>query len=251
MRHSLFRRTALLGVAVLIQTVAPAGAQSTGAARPAPAPLTGFPFTSENLVYNVSWPSGLSLGEGRMSATSDSGGWRFELTLDAGIPGFTVKDAFQGSATANLCSSSFSKNTVHGSRKANETVTFDAATASATRHSNYGGTKGGTSKITIPDCARDALTFLYYTRRELGQGRVPPAQQIVFGGLYTITLTYTGAETVTVSDKRYLTDKLVCRVKGPASDIQFDAYFDRDPARTPVAIRVPLAMGKFSLELVR
>ena len=54
-----------------------------------------------------------------------------------------------------------------------------------------------------------------------------------------------------VGDKQSLTDKIVCHIKGPASDIQFDAYFDRDPARTPLSIRVPLAVGKFSLEIVR
>ena len=31
----------------------------------------------------------------------------------------------------------------------------------------------------------------------------------------------------------------------------FDLLFARDPARTPVLIRVPLSLGTFSLELMR
>ncbi len=260
MKTATFRLAALIVAAAAIESFVPSGVAQTGAGQTRPASpktvdakpvLTGFPFTNESLSYTVNWPSGLSLGEGHMSATSDASGWRFELALDAGIPGFAVKDLFRGTSGMDLCSGSFSKDSVHGSRKTNETVTIDRATATAVRHSNYGGNDGGTTRITVPDCVHDALTYLYYARRELGQGRVPPAQQIVFGGTYTINLTYAGAETITVSDKHFLTDKMVCHVKGPASDIQFDAYFDRDPARTPVAIRVPLSMGKFSLELVR
>ena len=267
MKHAILATAALFGAIAVSQIFAPGGLAQTGsaqakpaqtaAAQPKPAAplLTGFPFTNESLAYTVNWPSGLSLGEGHLSATSEPSGWRFELSLDAGIPGFEVKDTFRGASSTEFCSASFSKDSVHGPRKTNETVTIekpssDKAGGTATRPSNYGGT-GGTSKIAVPGCVRDALTFLFYARRELGQGRVPPAQQIVFGGLYTISLDYAGAETVTVADKRILTDKIVCHVKGPASNTEFDAYFDRDPARTPVAIRVPLAMGKFSLELVR
>jgi len=248
MTRPFIRFTIALCVVSLIQPFAPPGRAQSQPAQKTP-PLTGFPFTNETLSYTVNWPSGLSLGESHMTATSDLSGWHYELSLDAGIPGFTVKDVFRATSSAASCSSSFNKDSVHGSKKTNETVTIDHATA--TRHSNYGGKEGGTTTIAVPDCVRDALTFLYFTRRELGQGRVPPAQQIIFGGLYNITLTYTGAETVKVGDKPVLTDKLICRVKGPASDIQFEAYFDRDPARTPVAIRVPLIMGNFSLELVR
>ena len=85
-----------------------------------------------------------------------------------------------------------------------------------------------------------------------GQGRVPEAQKISFSGAkYNASLQYAGAETIVVGNKSTLTDKMVCQIKGPASDVQFDAYFDRDAARTPVSIRVPLPLGKFSLELVR
>jgi hypothetical protein len=227
--------------AICIQPAQP----QTGPAKP---DLTGFPFTNESLSYTVNWPTGLSLGEAHLSATGIVKGWHFELGLDASVPGFAVKDIYQANASPDLCSELFIKDFVHGSRKNSETVTIDQAKATATRTPGSGA---GASKMTVPACVRDALTFLYYARRELGQGRVPEAQDIIFGAMYNASLQYAGAETILVGDKRTLTDKIVCHIKGPASDIQFDAYFDRDAARTPVSIRVPLPLGKFSLEIVR
>lgn len=258
MISAIFRLAVLFGAVAFIQDFAPAGSVQTGLAQTGPAQprpsqpvLKGFPFTNESLAYTVNWPSGLSLGEGNLSATSDTTGWRFELAMDASIPGFSVRDTYRSTATANLCSESLVKKSVHGSRKSDETVTIDRQASVATRRSNTGGDAPGISKATVPDCIHDALTYLFYARRELGQGRVPPAQEMIFGAIYNVSLEYAGAETITVGGKPDLTDKMICHVKGPASDIRFEAYFDRDPARTPVWIRVPLPIGKFSLELVR
>jgi uncharacterized protein DUF3108 len=260
MKTAILRLAALFAIMAVAQDFVPAASvqsgqaqtnsiQSNGAVTNPPKPvLTGFPFTNESLSYTVNWPTGLSLGEAHVSATGTSTGWQFELGLDAGIPGFAVKDTYRATATANLCSESFSKDSVHGARKNAETVTIDSATSTATRTPANGV---GSSKVTVPDCIHDALTFLYYARRELGQGRVPQAQEIIFGAIYNGSFQYTGAETIQVGQKRVVTDKVVCHIKGPASDVQFDAYFDRDAARTPLSIRVPLPVGKFSLEIVR
>ena len=244
------RLAILLSTAAFIQAFTPASLIETGLAQTAPAKpvLKGFPFTNESLAYTVNWPSGLTLGETHISATTDSAGWRFELALDAGIPGFAVKDRYYSTTSLDLCSESFSKDSVHGSRRNTEKVTIDKATSMAIRTPSTGP---GESKAMVPDCVRDALTFLYYARRELGQGRVPAPQEIIFGAIYNGMFEYTGAETIKVGNKPTVTDKVVCHIKGPASDIQFDVYFDRDPARTPVSIRVPFPLGKFSLELVR
>lgn len=235
---------------VQITPARPGGARGASGASGAPSQpaLKGFPFTNEALSYTANWPSGLSLGEAHLSATGTPSGWRFQLDLDAGIPNFTVKDTFKSTSTRDLCSETFNKDFVHGAHKSNETVTIDAAASTATRTP---ANNVGASKMTVPGCVRDALTFLFYTRRELGQGRVPVAQEIIYGAIYNASFEYAGAATITVSNKQVLTDKMICHIKGPASDITFEAYFDRDPARTPVAVRVPLPLGKFSLELVR
>ena len=81
----------------------------------------------------------------------------------------------------------------------------------------------------------------------MGQGRVPPAGKIVFGGLYDIALTYTGPQPV----KTDTTDRLAVTVRGPSSNVDFELLFARDPARTPLVIKAPFALGTFSLELAR
>jgi hypothetical protein len=83
----------------------------------------------------------------------------------------------------------------------------------------------------------------------MGQGRVPPAQQILFGGLYDIRLVYTGPQTIPVNQKPVVTDKVMGTVKGPTSNVDFEMYFARDPARTPLLVKIPFAVGSFSLEL--
>jgi hypothetical protein len=207
-------------------------------------PLTGFPFQDETLRYRVTWPGGAGLGEGRMKAHRIEGGrWEFELTLDASLPVITVQDRYLSIATADLCSVSFERESVHGPRKAHETVTF----AQDDRKAHRATSGGGSTDFSMPACARDALTFLYFTRREMGQGRVPPADKIVYGGPYDIHLQYPGPETL----KGAITDRLVSAVRGPSSNVGFDLLFARDPARTPVLIRVPLSLGTFSLELTR
>ena len=105
--------------------------------------------------------------------------------------------------------------------------------------------------IAVAECARDALAFLYYTRRELGQGRMPPPETVLFGAPYQVRLEYSGTQVILVNEKRMQADRVVVYVKGPASDASFEIFFARDAARSPLAIRVPFALGMFTMELVR
>ncbi len=210
------------------------------------ATANGFPFTGENLTYSVNWPSGLSLGEGHLRATGQGGNWSFDLTLDASVPGFDVRDQYHSSATPDFCSVSFERTSTHGARKTQETESI--ADGKVTRQTANGG---GKSEFNAPACVKDALTFLFFTRRELGQGRMPPPQQIVFGPLYTARFDYVGAPVIRVAGKPEQSDMLICTMTGPSSSIKFEMYFARDPARTPLLIKVPLQMGSFAMELVR
>jgi hypothetical protein len=221
-------------------------AQAAGPPATVPA-LTGFPFTNETLHYTLSWPSGLSLGEALMTATRNSAEWSFDLYLKGAVPGFEVADHYHATASPDLCAMAFDRQFTHGSRKSEEHIEFDPH-AGVARRETVGG---GKSDIAIASCARDALTFLYYARRELGQGRVPPREDVLFGAPYHVRLEYTGAQTVKVGDKTTEADRVVSTLKGPASQISFEMFFARDAARTPLIIRVPLSLGTFSLELAR
>lgn len=202
---------------------------------------------TESLSYSINWPSGLSLGEGSITAVASGPYWDFGLRLEATIPGFPIRDEFKSrAANDSLCSVSFSKESTHGSRVSSETSTFDAEKKILRRETS----KGGKSEVAIGPCAKDALAFLFHLRKELAAGRIPPQQTIYFGAAYQATLKYAGTHTVTQGDSRVEADKLTVSLKGPASTTAFDISFARDAVRTPLSIRSQFAMGSFSMELV-
>jgi hypothetical protein len=207
---------------------------------------TGFPFQNESLHYSVNWPSGLSLGEASLSANHVSDGWNLEMTLDARIPGFSIADRFRSVSDPDQCSQEFERNITQGHRKTSEKTTFVSKGGTARRVTANGG---GATEFAIPGCARDALAFVYYARRQMAQGKLVPSQDVYFGSAYSVRLEYTSAQTVMAAGKPSLADRLMVYLKGPASNTNFEVFFGRDPARTPLLIRVPLSVGTLSMEL--
>ncbi len=217
--------------------------------------LLVLPASAESLRYAINWPSGLSLGEatfvsGRTGAAPDKGPqqWSFEFNLDASVPGFTVHDEYHSKATSELCTLELDKDYTHGKRKGQERLTFDQPKNTVTRETLNGG---GKSELSVGACAREALTFLQFARRELAQGRLAPQQTVVFGGLYQVRFEYTGTQSISVDGKPMDTDRMVASLKGPATDMTFEVFFAKDPARTPVFAKLPLPLGAFTVELIR
>jgi hypothetical protein len=170
----------------------------------------------------------------------------FQFDLDASVPGFAVSDRFRSAASGSFCSSEFQKITSHGSKRVDDKETFDPNTGTVTR-----GSGDGESELTANVCGKDALAFLYFVRQELSQGRVPPRQTVFFGAPYEIRLNLTGTESVKIGNKAVDTDHLKVSAEGPSSTINFDLFFLQDKARTLALVRVPLALGTFSMELAK
>src|SRR5580698_9825127 len=211
---------------------------------------TGFPFQAESLHYTINYSSGLSLGEANLSAHKTAEGWDFTVTLDAAVAGYNIKDKYT-STMVGYCSKEFQRDTIHNSKSNREKTTFDQEKQTAHRQTEF-PSDGGSSDMSTGACGRDAIAFLYFARKELGQGRVPPPQVIYFGAPYTVQQTYTGAQNITLQDKKpEVTDHLVFTVKGPKADFTVEVFFARDAARTPLLIKVPQAVGTLSMELVR
>jgi hypothetical protein len=212
-----------------------------------------LPLTGEELNYTVNWPSGLNLGEAQLKAsravgaTGEPGRWDWRLRLDAAIPGFIVADQFRSAATDEFCSQEFEKETAHGKRTGKEKVTFNQAEGSARRETLDGG---GVSQLQITPCAKDALAFLYYLLQELAQGRLPAAQNAIFGGEYLLRLQHAGREQITIAGQQFTADRITAAAKGTASETTMEIYFAQDEARRPLLIRFPTPLGTFSLELV-
>ena len=205
------------------------------------------PFADgERLTYEITWPSGLSLGETEFLARATAAGWAFEATVVATLPTLEISDEYHSKADAMLCSSEFEKNAKHGDKKIHEAVEFDQTKHRATRKS-LGGR--GESEIDIPPCARDGLTFLYYLREQLAAGRIPPPDDINFGAQYQISVTYLEAVDTMVSGEQRKADRILVDLTGPKSQHGFEILLGQDDARTPLLMQIPFEMGTFSLRL--
>jgi len=218
----------------------------------AAAPTTTSALENEQLRYTINWPSGLSLGEAQLAAsTSKSAEGKASLHLsfdiDAGIPGFAVSDRYRSEPSGEFCSGEFHKQSTHGSKKTDEKLTFDAETVTVKRQT----AGGGESQVSTAQCPKDALTFLYFVRHELSQGRIPPPQTVWFGSPYEVHLEFTGTQTIRIQDHPVEADRVAASAKGPTSGIAFEVFFLKDRTHTPALVRVPLALGTFSMELER
>jgi len=214
--------------------------------------VVGLSASAETLHYSINWQSGLNLGEASIHAnkTTSSGtdsGWAFQLTLDAAVPGFTIRDDYKSSADTKFCSSLLEKTVTRGTRKSSEKVTFDQEHNTIQRET----VGGGKSESQAPgECAHDALAFLQFTRQELAQGRLAPNQPVYLGAKYDLQLTYTGTESIRQGDRNVDADKVRVSVRGTKADATFEIYFARDEVRTPLLARLPLALGTFTVELL-
>jgi hypothetical protein len=211
---------------------------------------TGFPNTGESLNYSLNWPTGASLGEAHLRAAKSDDGWQFDFSMEAKVPGFAVSDHYHSSADPQMCSLELEKQTTHGARTAHEKTVFDYRAGNATRTTLVEG--GGHTDIGIDNCAHDGLDYVFYARRELGQGHgVPPRQDVLFGASYSVRMEFAGVQDVVVGGKHHQADHVMLYLKGPVADSQLEIFFDRDTARTPLIIKAPLPIGKLSMELVR
>jgi hypothetical protein len=218
-------------------------------AAPAVAPVV----ENEQLHYNINWPSGLSLGEAQLRAsmskpTPDAAArLHLEFTLDAGVPSYAVSDQYRSEASPDFCSGEFHRTTSHGSKKTDEKNVFDQQNGTVNRETSG----GGKTELKSAACGKDALAFLYYVRHELSQGRMAPQQTIFLGAPYDIRLEFMGTQKIPLGETQVEADRVTATVKGPSSEVSFEVFFLKDQARTPALVRVPLPLGKFSMELVR
>lgn len=216
-------------------------------------PVAAPPLSNEHLRYAINWPSGLSLGEAELSASAQKATGdapdtiALSFNIDAGIPGFPVIDRYRSRASGDFCSLEFERKTEHGRKKTDENLKFDPQHSQMIRQTPG----GGHTEVQTSSCARDALAFLYFARRELAQGRIPARQQVYLGAGYEVRLDFSGTQSIRLGEAVVDADRVAASVKGSSSTIDFEMFFLKDDARTPALVRVPLALGTFSMELLK
>lgn len=201
----------------------------------------------ERLEYTITWPSGLPVGRAEFRARDLDPGWRFEMTLRASLPQIEIDDAFVSRTDAEMCSETFEKHVRHGAKRAHESLRFGPRELERTNLEAPASELPG--RVPVAGCARDALAYLYFLRRDLAAGRIPAPGNIYFGAGYRIRLEFVRTRWLTVSDERRLADEIRVVVRGPASEHAFSAYFARDPARTLLLVRADFEEGPFSMRL--
>ena len=208
---------------------------------------SGKGLQNESLAYSVNWPSGLSLGEAQLSANRAGDAYQFAFHFDAAIPGFSVQSDAKASSTGQYCSVDAERQTVRGARKSSETTTFDQKNRTAERVTK----SGGKTTLELPVCGKDALTYFYFLRQELAQGRLPVQQSVLYGAPYDVRMEFGGRQNLRLNSGTVDVDRIIAHIKGPSSDVTAELFFAHDETRTPVLIRVPLALGTFSMEISR
>ena len=95
------------------------------------------------------------------------------------------------------------------------------------------------------------LLPIFFTRGGTRPGARPAAQQILFGGLYRDHVDYAGRAHDYRLGKQVQSDEVICTVRGTSSESQSKCTSPATPPALRSLVKVPLAMGKFSMELVR
>ncbi len=201
----------------------------------------------EQLTYSIAWPSGLSVGSADFKARYVDPGWRFEMTLRASLPDIEIDDAYVSRTDAATCSFEFEKHARHGAKRTHEFLRFGPNAVERINLENEG--RSGPGIVPVSGCARDALAFLYYLRKDLAAGRVPPPADIFFGAGYGLELEYAQTRRLIWDGERRLVDEIRAVVRGPASKHEFSVYFGRDEARTPLLFRVEFEGTPFTMLL--
>ncbi len=201
----------------------------------------------ERLNYTIAWPSGLPVGHASLQARTRNPGWHLELTLRATLPSIEVDDVFESSTDQELCSEVFVKRVRHGDKRAHESLRFgpgrvDRFNLEAADPEIPGRTAAG-------DCARDALAFLYYLRKDLAAGRLPSPGTIFYGAAYHIRVRFVRQRWLMIGGERRSADEFRAVVAGPASQHEFSVYVGQDEARTPLLFRIELGEETFSMQL--
>ncbi len=202
----------------------------------------------ERLTYKVAWPSGLEVGTAELRVRPSDRGWQFDMTLRASLPDFEVDDTFVSRTNADLCSVEFRKHVRHGKKRADEMLRFGER---AVERANLDPIRRERPGVTgASACAKDALASLYFVRRDLAAGRIPPPEDVFFGARYRLRLEYKRTHWLPWGDERRHADEIEVDVRGPSSRHRFQAFFGQDEARTPLLVQVEFEDRVFSMRLV-
>jgi hypothetical protein len=233
----------LLALCWLLATPARLMAQSAASTWPPTA-------NGEELIFHLLWPSGLTLGEGTLTAVRAGAEVHLEATVIADLPQHPVSYTFGSVTDERLCSVQFRQHLREGPRTTDETFTFNQE-----QHTVQGPRGQDTIPASHADCARDPLALLYYFRWQLATSRLPIGTPEAVGSFYlgegfTVRYEAIAPETVKLGTRQWEGDRFLITAQGTHGREQIvEVWIRLDEARTPVAVRVPFSLATFAAEL--
>ena len=204
------------------------------------------PFDSgERLVYRLLWPSGIPLGEAVFEVSSQGDDLHFQATIEARLPQYRFNSTFSAvAARKGLCSLQFHQKIEEGKETSEESLEFDQTAHRVRRIQGR-----NTTTATIPECARDPLTFLYYLRSRTAAGQSVESSRIHFGKEIALQLDQDGPGMVGVGGVQKQGEKFEVRFPARNGERTVEIWFSSDPARTPIQFTVPTTLVDFKAEL--
>ncbi|MBI3894572.1 MAG: DUF3108 domain-containing protein [Acidobacteria bacterium] len=211
-------------------------------AAPSFSPLT----SGERLTYRLLWPSGLNLGEAILEASPSATETHFQMTVEISLPQYVLRHSSSSVAAGEgLCSLQFREDVDDGTKKWwEETIEFDQVAHEAHRTRN-----GQTTTDSIPECAQDPITFLYYFRSRLAEGKPSDSGTLYRGGSFTVRVRAAGSETVPFRGQQRPTEKFVVTYPSQNQEMTFELWLSTDAERLPLRMRVPSPLAVFTAEL--
>ena len=233
-------RRVILGLGWAVLSAAP-GVPAAGAA-PAFRPLTN----GEKLTYKLIWPSGVSLGEAVMEASPSGAETHFQVTVEINLPQYALRHSSSSVAAGEaLCSLRFHQETGEGAKKWwEESVEFDQAA-----HEVHRTRDGQSTTASIAACAQDPLTFIYYFRSRLAEGKPPDSGTLYRGENFNVRVRKAGTETVAFRGQQRTAEKYVVTFPSQNQEMTIELWISTDAERVPVRIRVPSPLAVFTAEL--
>ena len=215
-----------------------------------PPPRRAFRFTDESLRYNVNWPSGAEPGRSHLHRAPLRRGLGSGCDRESRRPGFALADKFHSAVDRGALLHRIRARPEP--RRPSEPTRRPISISSRQAHRAPRCFRPAAARAISESRPAPATRGVPLLRaRRVGPGpRARSAAGVFRAGLFG-TLDYTGPQAIAWAGSPDVTDRIHVTVKGPKADFVFDIFFARDAARTPLRIRVPLAPGVFSLELVR
>ena len=200
----------------------------------------------EKLTYKLLWPSGVSLGEAVMESSPSGAETHFQVTVEISLPQYALRHSSSSAATGEaLCSLRFHQETGEGAKKWwEESVEFNQAAHEAHRTRD-----GQTTTASIAACAQDPLTFIYYFRSRLAEGKPPDSGTLYRGENFNVRVRAAGTETVAFRGQQRATEKYVATFPSQNQEVTIDLWISTDAERVPVRMRVPSPLAVFTAEL--